>query len=109
MNKQEIIDLLEKSDLAVARALVVLNGRQTETERQLQSTSISNGRGFSPYHARMGTSMAEFYLKTGYLSPKQLAYWRKPNKQGRPKIAMYWRQLLEAVAEKAAKTNAPGA
>lgn len=98
----DIVKLLETSDKAVARALVVLYERQTADEKATQDTRHDNGRGFRPCDARMGTSMAEFYLRRGYLTPKQLAYWRRPEKRGGMKIAVYWKQLLDAAHKKAA-------
>lgn len=101
ITKQEIVQLLATNDKAVARALVVLNERQTTDEQRSQSTRVHNGRGFKPCHARMGTSMAQFYQRNKYLSPKQLAYWRKLDKRGTMRIACYWQQLLEAAQTKA--------
>lgn len=98
MNKQDIIDLLARNDRAIARALVVLNQRQTADEQATEDTKYQNGQGFRPCHARMGTSMAKFYERHGYLSPKQVAYWRKPQKDGKMRIAIYAGQLLQ-VAE----------
>lgn len=100
--KAEIIALLNKSDKAVARALVVLNERQTLTEQNSEQTINHNGVGFTPADARMGTSMATFYTKRGYLTPKQIAYWRKPNKNGVPRICKYAGQLLDIAQAKAA-------
>lgn len=97
----DIVKLLETNDKAVARALVVLYERQTADEKVTQGTRHDNGLGFRPCHARMGTSMAEFYLRNGYLSPKQIAYWRKRGKEGM-RISIYWRQLLDAAHKKAA-------
>ncbi len=99
--KAEIIQLLKTNDKAVARALVVLNERQTATERSAESTINDNGVGFTPADARMGTSMAQFYTKFGRLSEKQLAYWRKPNVRGVPRICKYAGQLLEIAEQKA--------
>ncbi len=99
--KAEIIELLKTNDRAVARALVVLNERQTATERSAESTINDNGVGFTPADARMGTSMAQFYTKFGRLSPKQIAYWRKPNVRGVPRICKYASQLLEIAEQKA--------
>ena len=49
--------------------------------------------------------MAKFYERNGYLTEKQIAYWRKTGKQGM-RIAIYWRQLLaEAHAKAAAKVT----
>lgn len=100
--KSQIIKALATNDRAIGRALVVLNNRQTTGEQQTQATREHNGRGFQPAHAYMGTSMAKFYQRTNYLSPKQLAYWRKPNAKGDMRIARYWRQLAEAAIAKAA-------
>ena len=50
----------------------------------------------------MGSSMAKFYQRNGYLSPKQIAYWRAKDKRGGMRIAIYWRQLLDAAHKKAA-------
>jgi hypothetical protein len=97
----DIVNLLRSNDKAVARALLVLTARQTEDEKRSESTRHLNGRGFRPCHAKMGVSMAKFYERNGYLSPKQLAYWRKEGKEGM-RISIYWRQLLEAAQAKAA-------
>jgi len=101
MDKNFIVSLLAKSDHAVARALVVLNERQTAQEQNSKNTINHNGRGFKPCHAFMGTSMANAFLKYGRLTPKQIAYWRKPDKRGTPRIACYWKQLLEVAQAKA--------
>ena len=103
---QSIKDLLLTNDVAVARALVALNARQTADERVTEATRHLNGRGFRPCHARMGTSMAQFYLRTGRLSEKQIAYWRKPMKDGKCRIEIYARQLLEVAAEREAEKTA---
>lgn len=105
LTKNDIVSLLATNDKAVCRALVVLNERQTHDEQTTEHTKHLNGRGFRPAHARMGTSMAKFFTRNGYLSPKQIAYWRRPMKTGTPRIAIYWRQLLE-VAEAKSKATA---
>lgn len=97
----KIVALLESNDAAICRALVVLNQRQTADEQTSETTKHHNNRGFRPCHARMGTSMAKFYQRNGYLSQKQIAYWRKRGKQGM-RIAIYWRQLLDEANRKAA-------
>ena len=95
-----IKDLLATNDRAVGRALIVLRNRQTADERIAEHTKHLNGRGFRPCHARMGTSMANFYEKFHRLSDKQLAYWRKPMKDGNTRIEIYARQLLEEARAK---------
>lgn len=102
LNKSAIIELLKQNDKAVARALVVLKDRQTSSEQTAKSTFVDNGEGFRPCHARIGTAMAQFYEKHGYLTERQVAYWRKEGKQGM-RIAIYWKQLIQAAMEKAAK------
>jgi hypothetical protein len=99
--RAEIVELLRTRDLAVARALLVLNERQTASEQASESTHHRNGQGFRPCHARMGTSMAEFFGRRGYLSPKQIAYWRAPMKDGKMRIEIYAGQLLEVAAARA--------
>jgi tRNA(Ile2) C34 agmatinyltransferase TiaS len=100
MNKQDIINLLKTKDKAIARALVVLTERQTADEQSAEITKYQNGRGFRPCHARMGTSMANFYISKGYLSPKQISYWRNTQKDGKMRIEIYAGQLLEIALAK---------
>lgn len=109
MNKQDIINLLATNDKAVARALLALTARQTLDEQISEDTKYHNGMGFRPCHARMGTSMAKFYERNGYLSPKQVAYWRKPQKDGKARIAIYANQLLEVAAAKVAQKKVDAA
>ena len=106
MDKAYIINLLQTNDKAICRALVVLNERQTMTEQSAQYTINRNGEGFTPADARMGTSMAQFFTKRGYLTEKQLAYWKKPNAKGVWRICKYAGQLL-AVAEAKKAQAAP--
>lgn len=102
LTKQNIVELLRTNDRAVARALVVLNERQTSNEQASEVTINRNGRGFRPCHARMGTSMAKFFLKRGSLSAKQVAYWRAKDRSGKMRVEIYAGQLLEAAAARAA-------
>lgn len=101
LSKEYIVNLLKTNDRAVARALVVLNQRQTVTEQVSEHTITRNGQGFRPCHARMGTSMAKFFERNGYLSPKQIAYWRQPQRDGRARIEIYAGQLLEVAHTRA--------
>lgn len=101
MNKQTIVNLLNTNDLAIGRALIVLNERQTQDEQASQGTRYSNGRGFTPADAWMGTSTAKYFLISHKLTERQLAYWRKPNAKGTPRINKYAGQLLEIAIAKA--------
>ena len=103
-SKQEILRLLANNDKAVARALVVLNSRQTSDEQSSETTKYNNRRGFNAAHAKRGTGMAQFFLRTGFLTPKQLAWWRAPEaKGGQMRIGIYTAQLQEAAVEKTAR------
>ncbi len=100
---ESIKQFLATNDKAVGRALVVLTARQTEDERGAETTKHLNGRGWRPCHARVGQSMAQFFQARGFITPKQVAYWRKPMACGNPRIAIYARQLLEQAEMNAAK------
>lgn len=99
--KTEIVNLLMTNDKAVARALLALTARQTSDEQASENTRYRNGRGFRPCHAHMGTSMAKFFQRNGYLSPKQIAYWRARGKDGKSRIEIYAGQLLEVAQARA--------
>jgi hypothetical protein len=105
LTKESIIHLLKTDDRAVARALVVLTARQTDDEQASENTRYLNGRGFRPAHARMGTNMSKFFQQRGYLSHKQIAYWRVCDRTGAMRIGIYWAQLLEEAQIKAQKKN----
>ena len=89
LQKAYIVNLLATKDKAIARALIVLKNNQTADECIQEATTHHNGRGFRPCHARMGTSMALFYERTNFLTPKQIAYWRKLDENGNMRIAIY--------------------
>jgi hypothetical protein len=101
ITKQELITLLATNDRAVERAVMVLFERQTADEQNLETTREKNGVGFTGVDGEIGCSMAKFYLRNRYLTPKQIAWWRKPNKNGVMRIAKYHAQLLAAAAQKA--------
>lgn len=89
--------------VAVGRALVHLRNRQTADEVASGTTRVHNGMGFMPQHAEIGTSMANFFEKNGYLSPKQVAYWQGTSEKiKKPRITRYWKQLMEEAERKAA-------
>ena len=58
--REEINALLEKSDRAVERAMIVLFERQTADEQQQADTNHQNNRGFASCDARAGTRFARF-------------------------------------------------
>jgi hypothetical protein len=75
--KQSIIDLLNRNDLAVGRAMVVLYNRQTADEQSDETTKHHNGVGFSAYAAHSGTYFARWVLDGRTLTGKYLDRARK--------------------------------
>jgi hypothetical protein len=91
--------LLQTNDRAVGRALIVLLNRQTEVEQQSETTVVRNHRGFTQADARKMTSMAQQFVRTEYLSPRQLKWLRASTRRHKSHIGKYHRQLLEAIEE----------
>lgn len=98
--KESIVNLLKTRDVAIARALVALKNRQTIDEQKVEITTHKNGMGFRPCHAYMGTEMANFYERNGFLTAKQVSYWRSPMKDGKMRIEIYANQLLKIATNK---------
>jgi len=101
-----IREKLMTDDKWLARAIVALNDRQTVDEQRDETTKYHNEKGFRPAHAKRGTGMAEFYIKRGYLTPKQTAWWRAVTPSGKSRIEIYANQLLKVATEKAAQKAA---
>ena len=99
---ESIRQLLRTNDRAVGRALLALNARQTADEQQAEATKYHNEQGFKPCHAKRGTGMAKFYAKTGFLTPRQLAWWRAVTPSGKSRIEVYAAQLLRVAEENSA-------
>lgn len=106
--KEEIKDLLKTNDKAVERALLALLERQTEDERNTESTRHTNNRGFTQADARIFTSMAK-QVKRGYsLSAKQLGFLRNGKSERYPsRIGKYAGQLAEIANLKEQAKSAP--
>lgn len=99
----EIRHKLLTDDKWLARALVALNDRQTRDEQRDETTKYHNERGFRPAHAKRGTGMATFFQARGYLTPKQLAWWRQVTPSGKSRIEIYANQLRIVAEERAKK------
>jgi hypothetical protein len=97
-----IRDRLAHDDRWLARALVALNARQTKDEQRDEATKYHNDEGFTAGHAKRGTGMAVFYQQRGFLTPRQLAWWRHRTPSGRMRIEIYTQQLLRIARERAA-------
>lgn len=104
----EIREKLHTDDRWLARALVALNERQTRDERADETTKYRNDKGFRPAHAKRGTSMAQFYIRKGFLTPRQLAWWRARTDCGKSRIEIYANQLMLVAQEKAAARKVSG-
>jgi hypothetical protein len=61
-SRDDIDSLLNRSDAAVERAIIVLFERQTADEQRVASTNCHNNRGFASCDARAGTRFARFLL-----------------------------------------------
>lgn len=91
---------------AVGTALTRIMENQTSDEVQSETTKYSNGIGFTGAHGTIGTSMAQFFTRNGYLTPRQVSYWTTPvGKKRRPRIMIYKTQLLEFAKMKQKQTQ----
>lgn len=130
ITKAAILSLLETSQAAVERAIIVLQGRQTVDERVAGTTKHVNGRGWSAFHAgfmsemydwiQVGTTpkgqtytTAKGETKRGYgkalgttLTGGQLAACRKIL-MGKDQKGGYVGQLLEEAQAKAGEAAPP--
>src|SRR5271166_4590411 len=95
--QDRIIGLLERSDLAVERAIVALYDRQTQDEKADSHTKHTNHRGFRKNHDHTGSFFARIILKgwkqdgnknRTHLNPYKLA-------KARGIVLHYSRQLSE--------------
>lgn len=76
-NKENISELLQKSDKAVLRGLKVIYSLQTESEKEIETTHFHNGVGFTGSDAQFLTSLAKSYEHYGKLTEKQMIFLRK--------------------------------
>jgi len=86
--KDTIVELLNKNDRAVERAILCLFDRQTSDEKVDSITKHYNNRGFCPCHAVRGTKMARWILSGRHLTGWHLA-------KAREITLRYTRQLVE--------------
>lgn len=93
--------MLLTDDRWLGRALVALNRNQTADEQREGVTRYHNEIGFCPMHAARGTSMARYYERNGFLTPKQLQWWRSTTASGKTRIEIYAAQLVRIAKERA--------
>lgn len=75
--EQEIKELILTSDDMVKASVKKLYTYQTKSEQEHKDTHELNKVGFNAYDAPFLSSVAEFYIKNGFLSSKQIMYTRK--------------------------------
>ena len=74
---EKMKDILNRYDDQVCKAVVKIYENQTTDEQSAHETKHVNGIGFNGADAPIMSSFAEFYMKRGFLSPKQLMIARK--------------------------------
>ncbi len=106
--KDRMIALLEKNDLAVERALVVLFDRQTQDEKRDAETKHTNARGFRKNHDHTGSYYACIILKGWKGANGKNRVHLNPVKLGKARsiVLHYHRQLCEEANAKATKDKA---
>lgn len=93
LTKEQLKERLLTDDKALIAALVALNNCQTAEELASGHTISKNGMGFRAFDSKVGSGMVKFYQKAGFLTPKQLEYWKKKDKRGKERIVCYLNQL----------------
>lgn len=86
---QALWDQMEVDDNFLVGCLMTLYSFQTEDEKAIEATCHDNSMGFNALDAGIMSSFAQFYQRTGFLTPKQLNLARRTLKK-------YSRQLLDA-------------
>jgi len=107
VTKESLIKMIETADEAkraqiVGRACLVLFNRQLDDEKQFNTTTTTNNRGFTQADARTGSITAKSFIKNKTLYPWQVNQWLKVDVRGTPRIVKYWKQLDEAAKQKVA-------
>ena len=72
--KTSIQFLLQNSDKAVCKALLVVYANQTQSEQQAKDTTENNGVGFTGVDGEFLSSMAVSVKKYSALTPVQMKY-----------------------------------
>ena len=90
-NETTIREKLAKDDRWVCHALRILYSRQDQDERESGVAKKRNGMGFNSNDAFFFSRLAEFYIKTGFLTRQQLSAARRGG------IGKYWNQVLEVI------------
>jgi hypothetical protein len=84
--EEEIVELLEKSNKAVDRAVVAIFNRQTQDEKVVEDTKHCNSIGFSASDAHRGSYWAKWVLRGKALTGKHLEDARKTMRKYRKQL-----------------------
>ena len=84
---------IAKANRAIAKGVYAIYKYQTHSEKQSESTFYLNGIGFNSAHGKKGTGMGRFFAQHGFLTPKQIAWWRQLTPSGKMRIDTYAGQL----------------
>jgi hypothetical protein len=93
--KDKVVELLNRNNGAVERAIIAIYNRQTSDEQSDGETKHSNGMGFSGAHSQLGTYYAKWILSGRHLNGSHLDKARKI-------VLRYTTQLLEVIQTKQA-------
>lgn len=86
-------EMIMNDDVFMYRSLVTLYGYQTADEQKYRIAYHTNNRGFNALDADFLSSLAEAFLKYGYLTEAQMKY-------GRSKMTKYAGQIDAIMAER---------
>ena len=95
----------ERLGAVVGRALVVLFKRQTAAEQAQNNAVNTNNIGFSKGDSKCGCITAKYYIKNKKLEDWMIERWLNCNERGEMRITKYWRQISEAIQEKASQNS----
>jgi polyribonucleotide nucleotidyltransferase len=75
-SKKEIVEKLRKQienkDYTAIHTLLFIYDKQVEDEKCSESVNHSNGVGFKPQDAKIGSSLATWYRSKGFFTSKQI-------------------------------------
>jgi hypothetical protein len=93
--EQQIVDLLDRNDRAVEKAIVAIYERQTADEKSAEHTRHDNQVGFRQNHAKRMSYYARLIKSGKHLYPRQLEL-------SRTWMKMYRKQLADIANKKEA-------
>jgi hypothetical protein len=95
-----MLDLLDRSNVAVEQALLVLYARQTADEQQAGATTEHNGQGFGHVDAELLTSYAQQVERWRFRAREGQRLTERQMQFARPKVKKYVGQLVEVANQR---------